>query len=211
MATTFNAFNYLSLAFSYIIWQIWSTFKRQRRYSANPFLLYFKVCLLAAALCISPLWKTSAKTDNQPELEEELGTQEPKRTGCAGCKQMLCEWSQTLVPLKVHKVQVFSSPTPLQQLRKMHCLTVCSARDRCVLLQALFQCLMYLRIMQMTWEIHEYVWISKKIHQHASKESPSTNEARNKTPKQQQLWNNHISRYDNADVVGEVCTAQSWN
>lgn len=77
----------------------------------------------------------------------------------------------------------------------MHCLTVCSAWDRCVLLQALFQCLMYLRIMQMTWEIHEYVCIWNKIHQHASKESSSTNEARNKTSKQQRLWNNHISRY----------------
>lgn len=65
--------------------------------------------------------------------------------------------------------------------------------------------------MQMTREIHEYVCISNKIHQHASKESPSTNEARNKTPKQQRLWNNHNSRYDNADMGAEVCTAQSWN
>lgn len=60
-------------------------------------------------------------------------------------------------------------------------------------------------------EIHEYVCISNKIYQHASKKFPSTNEAKNKTPKQQRLRSNHNSRYDIAEVGGEVGTTQSWN
>lgn len=35
--------------------------------------------------------KPHPKLDNQSDLEEELGKQESKRTGCARCKQMLCE------------------------------------------------------------------------------------------------------------------------
>lgn len=40
---------------------------------------------------------------------------------------------------------------------------------------------------------------------------PSTNEAKNKTPKQQRLGSNHNSGYDTAEAGGEVCTTQSWN
>lgn len=60
-------------------------------------------------------------------------------------------------------------------------------------------------------EINEYVCISNKIHQQASKKSRSTNEAKNKTPKEQRLGSNHNSRYDTAEARGEDCTTQSWN